>query len=69
MLDAVRSGRTRISAENIASVRKAFSRSTMKSIRILLPENWNYLLQQCTRFYAKDHDCTLTKCKFCRDFS
>ena len=33
MLDAVRSGRPRISAENIASVRKAFSRSTTKSIR------------------------------------
>ena len=32
MLDAVRSGRPRISAENIASVRKAFSRSTTKSI-------------------------------------
>ena len=33
MLDAVRSGRPRISAENIASVRKAFSRSTTKTIR------------------------------------
>ena len=33
VLDAVRTGRLRISAENIESVRQAFSRSPMKSIR------------------------------------
>ena len=33
MLDAVRIGRPRISAENIESVRQAFSSSPMKSIR------------------------------------
>ena len=33
MLDAVRSGRPRTSAENIESVRQAFSRSPVKSIR------------------------------------
>ena len=65
MLDAVRSGRPRISAENTASVRKAFSRSTTKSIRTAARELELYLLQQCTRFYAKGYDCTLTKCK-CR---
>ena len=33
VVDAVRTGRPRISAENIESVRQEFSRSSMKSIR------------------------------------
>ena len=38
MLDAVRSGQPRTCAENIESVRQAFSRSSMKSIRTVARE-------------------------------
>ena len=58
VLDAVRSGRTRISGENIERVRQAFSRSPMKSIRTaarelqLPPATVHKVLRQRLQLYA-----------------
>ena len=58
VLDAERSGRPRISGENIERVRQAFSRSPMKSIRTasrklqLLPATVYKVLRKRLRLYA-----------------
>ena len=58
VLDAVRTGRPRISVENIESVRQAFSRSPMKSIRTaarqleLPPTTVHKVLHKKLRLYA-----------------
>ena len=58
MLDAVKIGRPRISAENIESVRQAFIRSPMKSIRTaarqleLPPTTVHKVLRKRLRLYA-----------------
>ena len=58
VLDAVRSGRPRTSAENIERVRQAFSRFPIKSIRIaareleLPPTTVHKVLHKRLRLYA-----------------
>ena len=58
VLDAVRRGRPRTSAENIESVRQAFSRSPMKPIRTAARElelpfrTVHKVLQKRLRLYA-----------------
>ena len=58
VLDAVRSGRPRTSADNIERVRQAFSRSPIKSIRIaareleLPPTTVHKVLHKVLRLYA-----------------
>ena len=58
MLDAVRTGRPRISTENIESVKQAFSRFPMKSIRTavrqleLPPTTVHEVLHERLRLYA-----------------
>ena len=58
VLDAVRSGRPRTSAENIERVRQAFSRSPIKSIRTaakeleLPPTTVHMVLHKRLRLYA-----------------
>ena len=64
MLDTVRTGRLRISAENIESVRQAFSRFPMKSIRTAVTQ----LELPPTTVHKVLHR-RLTKCKCCRDFN
>ena len=52
VFDTRRSGRLRTSEENIERVRQAFQRFPMKST-VLLPDNWNYHVQQCTKSYTR----------------
>ena len=68
MLDAVRSGQPRTCAENIESVKQAFSRSSMKSIRTVTRElelsltRVHKILQKRLQLYAYKSKCY-------RDFS
>ena len=52
MFDAGRGGRPRTSEENIERVKQAFHRSSM-SPSVLLPDNWNFHVQQCTKSYTR----------------
>ena len=63
VLDKERSGRPKISEENINRVREASARSPTKSIRTAARQfSYSYHVQQCTKSYTRICDCTLTKC-------